>query len=99
MPKELEPSEAVRHAKHWLTSIYSDEVIQNVGLEEVRWKGGNWEITLGFDRFSDDPLSHASAALGGLGGPSKGRRDYKVIVLSGKDNRVIEMRNREAMAE
>jgi len=91
MAKELEPSEAVRHAKRWLASIYADEAIQKVGLEEVRWKEGNWEITLGFDRFSDD----LSAAIASAGGPSKGRRDYKVIVLSGKDNGVIEMRNRE----
>ena len=61
MPKELEPSAAVRHAKHWLASIYADEGIENVGLEEVRWKAGNWEITLGFDRFTDDPLFAASS--------------------------------------
>ncbi|MGC2784089.1 MAG: hypothetical protein WA397_09710 [Roseiarcus sp.] len=97
MPKELEPSEAVRHAKHWLASIYADEGIENVGLEEVRWKAGNWEITLGFDRFTDDPVFGRMPAA--LRGPSKGRREYKVIVLSGKDNSVIEMRNREAMAE
>jgi hypothetical protein len=97
MPKELEPSEAVRHAKGWLTSIYSDERIQNVGLEQVHWKGGNWEITLGFDVFANHPLLGRLPA--GLGGPSRERCDYKVVVLSGKDNSVIEMRNREAVAE
>lgn len=95
MAKELEPSEVVRHAKRWLASIYADEAIQNVGLEEVRWKEGNWEITLGFDRFSNDPVGHMPAMSAAVGGLSKGRRDYKVIVLSGEDNRVIEMRNRE----
>ena len=94
MTKELDASEAVRHAKTWLASIYSDERIANLGLEEVRWKDGNWEITLGFDRF---PL----ADLAGI--PmielmtTKSRRDYKVIVLSGADNSVTEMRNREAV--
>ena len=91
MPRELEPSEAVRHAKRWLASIYADEAVQNVGLEEVRWKDGNWEITLGFDRFPDNPVGQMSAISAELGG----RRDYKIIVLSGKDNSVIEMRNRE----
>ena len=95
MPKELEPSEAVRHAKEWLKSVYEDEVIRNVGLEEVRWKGGNWEITLEFDRFADEPLGLPASVLAGL---SRGRRDYKVVILSA-DNRVIAMRNREAMAE
>ena len=97
MPKELEPNEAVRHAKRWLASIYSDEKTENVGLEEVRWRGGNWEITLGFDRYSeevpDDTESRASSIMAALSRP---RRDYKVIVVSGEDNSVIEMRNREA---
>jgi hypothetical protein len=98
MPKELEPSEAVRHAKRWLASIYSDEKIENLGLEEVRWKGGNWEITLGFDRYanriSQESESGVSTILAALQRP---RRDYKVIVVSGEDNSVIEMRNREAV--
>ena len=93
MPKELEPNEAVRHAKRWLASIYSDEKIENVGLEEVRWRGGNWEITLGFDRYSQED-NRASSIIAALSRP---RRDYKVIVVSGEDNSVIEMRNREAV--
>ena len=91
MAKELEPSEAVRHAKHWLASVYSDEKIENLGLEEVRWKSGNWEITLGFDRYAGDPGN----PLGSLPAWIKPRRDYKVVVVSGEDNSVIEMRNRE----
>lgn len=91
MTKELEPSVAVRHAKGWLASVYSDEQIQNLGLEEVRWKGGNWEITLGFDRCAGDP----GIPSGSLPAWVKPRRDYKVVVVSGEDNSVIEMRNRE----
>jgi len=92
MSKELEPSEAIRRAKAWLASIYADEKITNIGLEEVRWIGGKWEITLGFDRFPPDydAMPAFVAALAKL------RRDYKVIVISGKDNAIIEMRNREA---
>ncbi len=91
MAKELEPSEAVRHAKRWLASVYADEKIENLGLEEVRWKGGNWEITLGFDRYAGGP----GIPLGSLSSFVKPRRDYKVVVVSGEDNSVIEMRNRE----
>ena len=93
MASELEPSEAVRHAKRWFASVYSDEKIANIGLEEVRWEDGKWEITIGFDRLWDPapaPPSPLSAAFW------KPRREYKVVVLSGNDNAVIEMRNREA---
>ena len=75
-------------------------VIQNVGLEEVRWKGRQLGNHTGFRSLLRRPAQSRIGSVGeALGGPSKGRRDYKVIVLSGKDNRVIEMRNREAMAE
>jgi hypothetical protein len=91
MPKQLDPSEAVRHAKRWLASVYVDEKIENVGLEEVRWKDGNWEITLGFDRFPQE----TSNRLETWAFLSKPRRQYKVIVLSGEDNIVIEMSERD----
>jgi len=91
--KELDASEAVRHAKRWVASIYSDEHIANLGLEEVRWNDGNWEITIGFDRFpSADELGLPTI---GFLAKSRSRRDYKVIVMSGEDNAVLEMRNRE----
>jgi len=93
MPTELEPNEAVRHAKGWLATVYSDEKIENLGLEEVRWKGGNWEITLGFDRYPHNVEGPNSLLVAALARP---RRDYKVIVVSGDENSVIEMRNREA---
>ena len=89
---DLEPSDAVRHAKKWVATVYSDERIENLGLEEVKWKGGNWEITLGFDRYPQDGEGRTSALVASLTRP---RRDYKVIVVSGGDNNVIEMRNRE----
>lgn len=95
MSKELDPSEAVRHAKRWLASVYADERIKNLGLEEVRFQSGNWEITLGFDRLPQDGIVESSWMMLF----SKPRREYKVIVLSGEDSTVIEMRNREAVAE
>ena len=90
MTTELEPSEAIRHAKRWLSSVYVDEKIENLGLEEVRFDGGKWEITLGFDRFP--VASHNPSTWAGLSLP---RREYKVVVLSAEDGAVVEMRNRE----
>ena len=86
MATELDPSRVIRHAKSWLTQVYADEKIENLGLEEVRFQDGTWEITLGFDRFKK-----TGSVLDGI----VPRREYKVIVLSGDDSAVIEMRNRE----
>jgi hypothetical protein len=91
--RDLEPTNAIRAAKKWLAETYSDEKIGHIGLEEVRWKGGKWEITLGFNRLWDFD-SEISSMLGRA--YSKEGREYKVLVVSGKDNSVVEMRNREA---
>ncbi len=91
--RDLEPAEAIRAAKKWLAEAYSDEKIGHIGLEEVRWKGGKWEITLGFNRLWRNIDSQLSSLLGE--GYSKENREYKVVVISGKDNSVVEMRNRE----
>ena len=90
--RNLEPAEAIRTAKQWLAATYSDERIGNIGLEEVRWRAGKWEITLGFNRVWD-PASQMSSLLGEY---PKGGREYKVVVVSGKDNSIVEMRNYEA---
>jgi hypothetical protein len=95
MATDIEPSEAIRRAKHWLASAYSDEHVQNIGLEEVRWRDGNWEITLGFNRGWELPSSFSQALVSAIGQSNK--RDYKLLVVSGVDNSVVEMRNRETV--
>jgi len=90
--RDLEPAKEIRAAKKWLAETYSDEKIGHIGLEEVRWKGGKWEITLGFNRLWD--INAQLSSLMGAGF-SKESREYKVVVVSGKDNSVVEMRNRE----
>jgi hypothetical protein len=50
MAEDIRPEEAVRAAKRWLTEVYAEEAIAEVALEEVRFRDGNWEITLGFER-------------------------------------------------
>jgi hypothetical protein len=94
MATDIEPSEAIRRAKQWIASAYSDEHIENIGLEEVRWKDGNWEITLGFNRAWEQPSS-LSQVLSAIG--QRNKRDYKLLVVHGADNSVVEMRNRETV--
>lgn len=89
MGEDIRPESAVRAAKKWLAEIYAEESIARIGLEEVRFRDGNWEITLGFDRnHSDQSATHDLYA-------ARRHRIYKVLVVAGNDNHVMEMRDRE----
>jgi hypothetical protein len=90
----LSAKQAVRLAKAWLEDQFSDEQIENLGLEEVRLNGDAWEITLGFSRAweaRDIPYS----AITGITGVIK-PRTYKVVVVDDNSEHVVQMRNREA---
>ena len=88
---KLDTKEAVKLAKDWLASQFADEGITDVGLEEVRWNSGDWEITLGFTRQWDT----SNLSLSGITGLLK-PRTYKVVTVSDADGKVVSLRNREA---
>lgn len=90
MAEDIRPEKAVSAAKRWLSEIYKDERIDQIGLEEVRFRDGNWEVTLGFLRDENDEQRG-----GGLAGLYPRRRIYKVLIVAGNDNHVMEMRDRE----
>jgi hypothetical protein len=48
----MELKDAVARAKAYVADLFSDESIQNIGLEEVERDDarGVWHITVGFDR-------------------------------------------------
>jgi hypothetical protein len=85
----LETKQAVKLAKEWAAGQFSEEGIEDIGLEEVRWSNGYWEITLGFSRRWDRML------LGGIGGLAR-PRTYKVVTISDADGSIVSLRNREA---
>ena len=91
MAEDIRPEDAVRAAKRWLADVYADEAIAQVALEEVRFREGNWEITLGFERVGQKQSKNKHKSLFA---PER-RRIYKVVVLAGNDNHVMEMRDRE----
>ena len=95
MVEDIRPEGAVRAAKKWLAEVYADERIDRIGLEEVRWHDGNWEITLGFNRTDDDKTAASTPMLEMTDLYSRRSRVYKVLVVAGNDNHVMEMRDRE----
>jgi len=94
MAEDIRPEGAVRAAKKWLAAVYAEERIDKIGLEEIRWRDGNWEVTLGFNRNFHEPDGVSPMAeLHEL--YARRRRDFKIVVVAGDDNHVMELRDRE----
>lgn len=85
---------AVRTAKDYINTMYADEQISSVGLEEVKFEGGlpdTWDVTIGFFRsFAGEPLTQLAAALQ----RDPRRRTYKIVRINDADGRVVAMLHR-----
>jgi hypothetical protein len=91
----MDVKEAITAAKTYLSDIYADEHVTNLGLEEVEHlpSDGKWVITLAFSRPWNTPRTRAQEVLENLGAVSGLRRTYKVITLA-DDGTVLSMKNR-----
>ena len=78
----VDVKEAARLAKEYVTDLFSEEGISNVGLEEIEQKSNRvWEVTVGFSR----PWDQGALATISLG--QKGlRRSYKVLRIDQSGN-------------
>lgn len=75
----MELKEAVARAKAYVADLFSDEPIQNIGLEEVERDDaqGVWRITVGFYRdYAQSSTLHRF--ISAVGEP----RVYRVVSLS-----------------
>ena len=91
----MDVKEAIAAAKKYVSEIYADEQVTNLGLEEVEHAlgTGNWVITLAFSRPWNTPRTRAQEVLENLGAVSALKRSYKVITMA-DDGTVLSMRNR-----
>ena len=90
----MDVRDAIAKAKEYLTFVYADEDISNVGLEEVEFdeSGLKWNVTLGFYRPWSRPSRNALAeTLQSLGAP---RRSYKVLRIDDRDGKVESVKGR-----
>ncbi|MCY4593979.1 MAG: hypothetical protein OXC19_04185 [Bryobacterales bacterium] len=85
----MDVREAVKTAKQYLSDLFSDEELFNVGLEEVDFDGVAWRITLGFSRSWDrkGPLIVAIAE-------SRAERSYKVLRIIDETGTVESLKDR-----
>jgi len=86
----LTAQQAIRTAKAWIAEQLASEQVEDIGLEEVKFEDGKWQITVGFSRPWDRRM------LAAMVGGRLAARSYKVVVVSDEGSEVIEMRNREA---
>jgi hypothetical protein len=92
----MDVKEAVSVAKQHLSSLFSEEQITNLGLEEVEFDDQNdvWYVTLGFSRPWETPRNIFTA----IGQEVQPPRTYKVVRIADKDHRVLSVKNREVSA-
>ncbi|WP_206454506.1 hypothetical protein [Aurantimonas marina] len=91
----MDAKEAARLAKKYLTELFADEEVFNLGLEEISFddRNGAWNITLGFSREWNVPRN----ILSPLGGPSPSR-DYRIVTIRDSDQKVLAVKIRDLAA-
>ena len=95
----MDVKEAVRTAREYITSLFADEDLEYVGLEEVEFddSASVWNITIGFYRSWD--LPKPKPLLLGIevqeSPPSLERRSYKIVRIHDRDGQVISVMNRD----
>ncbi len=88
----MDVKEAVGLAKKYISELFADEGLLNLGLEEVDYDDARdeWHITLGFSRPWDNQVGALAAAFG----QSASNRTYKVVLID-KVGRAVSVKNRD----
>jgi hypothetical protein len=84
----MDVKSAVELAKKHVADLFSNEGLENLGLEEVEYDDARdiWHITIGFSRPWDRQYI--------VGLSTGARRSYKVVTID-KDGKVLSVKNRE----
>ena len=87
----MDVKEAARTAKTYITELFADEQIMNVGLEEVEYDDSKnfWRITIGFSRPWDQKKNLAATLLEG-----HQRRSYKLLLVDDRSGEVRSVTDR-----
>ena len=86
----MDVKEAAKLAKEYVTDLFAEEGISNVGLEEIVFRDDEyWDVTVGFSR----PWDHGGLATITLGQTSL-RRSYKVLRIDNDSGNVESVKDR-----
>lgn len=91
----MEVKEAIRVAKEYVGDLFSEEPIEDVGLEEVDFDDASneWRITVGFSRPWSGKAQTGSGFAAFLA-PRPTGRAYKVVRINDEQGRVTSLRDR-----
>ena len=91
----MDVKEAVKTAKTYITQLFAEEELSNLGLEEVEFddSSGTWSVTVGFSRPWDRSEASPFSALAGAARPPL--RSYKVLRIDDEGGRVVSVKARE----
>ncbi len=86
----MDVKEAMNTARDYINTVFADEEIMQLGLEEVMYDpdAGQWRITFGFAR-PWDPQNTMAVKMG-----LKTPRTYKVVHLYDSDGQVVALTDR-----
>jgi hypothetical protein len=92
--KIMDVKEAVSIAKNYVSNLFADENISDLGLEEVEFDDRNdqWRVTIGFARPWDKNALSEMMMKG-----SAFRRSYKVVAIN-QDGSVASVKDRRLQA-
>ncbi len=85
--------EVVGKAKQHIQTLFADEKVFNLGLEEIEVDEvkGEWTVTVGFSRPWDEPRN----VFAELATPTLPRRTYKIVRIASGDGRILSVKDRE----
>lgn len=87
---EMNEKDAIATAKNYVVDLYSDDKINDVGLEEIEFddQSKRWLVTIGITR-----LTAANNFVTSLGGTPL--RSYKLVAIDGETGRALSLKDRE----
>ena len=92
----MEVKEAAQVAKATVASLFEDQQISNILLEEVDFEElpETWSITVGFFRQSEVDSQSIAGAISPLIGR---RRSFKVVRIRDRDGHVLSVKHRSVV--
>ncbi len=88
----MDVTEAVLRARQFIKTLYAEEPVAEVGIEEIDFDDEKalWTVTIGFRRLWDRPQPIEAAA----GGDHASPRVYKAVSIRDHDKQVVSMKGR-----
>ncbi len=87
----MDVKQAIRSAKEYVISLYDEEDITNIGLEEVEFDGlsDRWRVTVGFSR-PWDRVKSTPIPISDVRRP----RSYKLVLINDSDGQIVSLKDR-----